>query len=349
MMDLNKWVRPSILALKPYSSARDEFSGDASVFLDANENPFNLPFNRYPDPLQLSLKQKLAQIKSVPAGNIFIGNGSDEPIDLIIRIFCEPGVHQILLAEPTYGMYRVAADVNHVEVFSVLLREDFRLDAAELLKSVSSDTRVIFLCSPNNPSGNLLSPEAVLEVLNGFDGPVVIDEAYIDFSSRFSWLPRLAEFPNLIILQTLSKAWGMAGIRLGMAFAHPGLIGLLNKIKYPYNVNILTQKTALEQLGKPEQKETWVRMILSERERLEKKLGETTCVVKVWPTHANFFLVRVTDARRIYRYLAEKGIVVRDRSKMPLCDNCLRVTVGTPDENNALLDALNDFRVADIP
>jgi histidinol-phosphate aminotransferase len=348
MMDLKKWVRPGILALKPYSSARDEFSGDASVFLDANENPFNLPYNRYPDPLQQTLKQKLAQIKSVPPENIFLGNGSDEPIDLIIRIFCEPGVHRILQTEPTYGMYRVAAEVNNVGVCSVLLREDFSLDAAEMLKSVSSDTQVIFLCSPNNPSGNILSPEAILEVLNGFKGPVVIDEAYIDFSSRFSWLPRLAEFPNLIILQTLSKAWGMAGIRLGMAFAHPFLIGLLNKIKYPYNVNILTQKAAMEQLDKPEHKEAWVRMILAERERLEKKLSKAACVVKVWPTDANFFLVRVTDARRVYEYLAGKGIVVRDRSKMPLCDNCLRITVGTPDENNVLLDALNEFRIADI-
>ncbi len=342
-MDLVKWVRPNILNLKPYSSARDEFFGEAIVFLDANENPYNQPFNRYPDPLQRVLKHKLSVLKSVPPENIFLGNGSDEPIDLIIRAFCEPGIHNIVQIEPTYGMYQVAAGINNVEVRKVMLSENFQPDAEEILKTVTPATHVIFLCSPNNPSGNALDGESVRRVLTGFEGPVVIDEAYIDFAPGLSWLPRLAEFPNLIILQTLSKAWGMAGIRLGMVFAHADFIRILNKIKYPYNVNILTQQKALEQLDFPEQKEFWVQTLLTERKKLEKDLRKIPYIEKVWPSDANFFLVRMKNARLVYEFLEGKGIIVRDRSKMPLCDSSLRMTVGTPEENRALINALCDF------
>lgn len=343
-MNLAEWVRPNILNLTPYSSARDEFSGEAAIFLDANENPFNHPFNRYPDPMQRILKKKLSAIKSVSPENIFLGNGSDEPIDLIIRTFCEPGIHNIVQFEPTYGMYQVAAGINNIKVRKVMLSNDFQLDADGLLKRVTPATRVIFLCSPNNPTGIALESESVRKVLTGFSGPVVVDEAYIDFAPGLSWVTWLKEFSNLIILQTLSKAWGMAGIRLGIVLAHPDIIGLLNKIKYPYNVNVLTQQKALEQLDFPEQKEQWVKILLSERKKLSDELQKIPFIEKVWPTDANFFLVKMNNARLVYQFLEGKGIIVRDRSKMPLCENCLRITVGTPEENRALLTALKDYK-----
>jgi histidinol-phosphate aminotransferase len=339
-MNLEKYIRNNILTLKPYSSARDEFSGEAMVFLDANENPFNQPYNRYPDPLQRELKSRIGKIKGVSAENIFLGNGSDEPIDLLIRAFCEPGIHNIVQIEPTYGMYQVAAGINNVEVKKTLLTDNYQLDAAGLLDSVDDHTRIIFLCTPNNPTGNALDTNEMIKVLNGFNGPVVVDEAYIDFAPGLSLLPRLKEFSNLIILQTFSKAWGMAGIRLGMAFASAQIISILNKIKYPYNLNILTQQKALELLVNADEMQQWVETLLAEREKLAAALNQIPYVEKVWPSDANFLLVKIKNARRVYEFLVEKGIIVRDRSKVLLCEDSLRITVGSEEENKALIEAL---------
>jgi histidinol-phosphate aminotransferase len=339
-MNLEKYIRNNILTLKPYSSARDEFSGEAMVFLDANENPFNQPYNRYPDPLQRELKSRIGKIKGVSAENIFLGNGSDEPIDLLIRAFCEPGIHNIVQIEPTYGMYQVAAGINNVEVKKTLLTDNYQLDATGLLDSVDDHTRIIFLCTPNNPTGNALDTNEMIKVLNGFNGPVVVDEAYIDFAPGLSLLPRLKEFSNLIILQTFSKAWGMAGIRLGMAFASAQIISILNKIKYPYNLNILTQQKALELLVNADEMQQWVETLLAEREKLAAALNQIPYVEKVWPSDANFLLVKIKNARRVYEFLVEKGIIVRDRSKVLLCEDSLRITVGSEEENKALIEAL---------
>lgn len=344
-MILEKYIRKNILDLKPYSSARDEFSGEAMVFLDANENPFNEPYNRYPDPLQRKLKIRIAELKGVPPGSIFLGNGSDEPIDLLIRAFCEPGIHNIVQIEPTYGMYQVAAGVNNVEVIKVLLTSDYQLDALKLLDAINKDTRIIFLCSPNNPTGNALDTGEMIKVLKSFDGPVVVDEAYIDFAPGLSLLPRLREFSNLIVLQTFSKAWGMAGIRLGMAFASPEIIAVLNKIKYPYNLNILTQLKALELLAQTEAVQNWVEILLAERRKLVFVFEELTFVEKVWPSDANFLLVKMKNARKVYEILVEKGIIVRDRSKVMLCEDSLRITIGTTDENRVLIEALKHIHI----
>lgn len=341
-MNLEKYIRKNILTLKPYSSARDEFSGEAMVFLDANENPFNQPYNRYPDPLQRELKSRIGKIKGVSPENIFLGNGSDEPIDLIIRAFCEPGIHNIVQIEPTYGMYQVAAGINNVEVKKTLLTDNYQLDAAGLLDSADDHTRIIFLCTPNNPTGNALDTTEIVKVLNGFDGPVVLDEAYIDFAPGLSLLPRLPEFKNLIILQTFSKAWGMAGIRLGMAFASSEIISILNKIKYPYNLNILTQKKALELLEDADEMKKWVETLQDEREKLANALNQILYVEKVWPSDANFLLVKMKNARKVYEFLVEKGIIVRDRSKVLLCEDSLRITVGSEEENKALIEALKN-------
>jgi histidinol-phosphate aminotransferase len=347
-MDVSKWVRPNILKLKPYSSARDEFSGEAMVFLDANENPFNKPYNRYPDPLSRELKNKIASLKGISAGKIFLGNGSDEPIDLIIRLFCEPGIHNIVTFEPTYGMYQVAADIHDIAVLKVKLTEDYQLDAEELLNMVNPNTRIIFLCSPNNPTGNVIDEGVIHKIVTEFNGIVVLDEAYIDFAPEYSWLKRLDEFPNLIILQTLSKAWGMAGIRLGMAFCQSDIVGLLNKIKYPYNLNILTQQKALELLGDLNQKETWVKLLLEEKKKLEQALTRISFVKKVFPSNANFLLVKMDDAHSVYQYLIQKGIVVRDRSGIILCENSLRITVGTPEENRVFIENLKKYPIMNI-
>lgn len=341
-MEIKKYLRKNILDLKPYSSARDEFSGEAMVFLDANENPFNVPYNRYPDPLQRKLKLRIAEIKRVAPESIFLGNGSDEPIDLLIRAFCEPGIHNIVQIEPTYGMYQVAAGINNVEVKRVLLTDDYQLDATKLLDEVDNDTRIIFLCSPNNPTGNALDTGEILKVLKGFDGPVVVDEAYIDFAPGLSLLPRLSEFKNLIILQTFSKAWGMAGIRLGMAFASAEIIAVLNKIKYPYNLNILTQQKALELLEKADEMKRWVETLLDERYKLALAMNEISFVEKVWPSDANFLLVKMKNARKVYEFLVEKGIIVRDRSKVMLCEDSLRITVGSAEENRTLIEAMKN-------
>ncbi|HPV19539.1 MAG TPA: histidinol-phosphate transaminase [Prolixibacteraceae bacterium] len=344
-MKLTNWVRASILRLKPYSSARDEYSGDALVFLDANENPFDSPYNRYPDPLQRKLKERIVVLKQVSPEAIFLGNGSDEPIDLLIRAFCEPAIHNVLRMDPTYGMYEVAAGVNNVGVIRVPLTGDYQLKASRLLAAVTPETRMIFLCSPNNPTGNALDPGEIVKVIRGFPGPVVLDEAYIDFAPGRSFLPRLAEFPNLVILQTFSKAWGMAGIRLGMAFADPEIIAVLTKIKYPYNVNILTQQAALAQLANPQEKEEWVAALLKERKKLATALSQLPQVEKVWPSDANFLLVKVKNARKVYEFLVRQGIVVRDRSGVTLCGESLRISVGKAEENELVIKITTIFNV----
>ena len=342
-MNINNLLRKNIQNLKPYSSARDEYSGDAMVFLDANENPYNEPYNRYPDPLQKEVKQKISSIKNVPANNIFLGNGSDEPIDLLIRAFCEPGNDNIVTINPTYGMYQVAADTNEIEVVKVSLSADFKLDSKQVLKAVNEKTKLIFLCSPNNPSGNCLDKDAMLEIVLNFSGLVIIDEAYIDFAPGKSLLPEIEKYPNLVILQTFSKAWGMAGIRLGIAFASKEIISVLNKIKYPYNINILTQKKALELLDNKDQVDIWVKKLIDEREKMTKYLAKFHFVTRIYPSEANFLLVSMTDARGVYNYLVESGIIVRDRSKIHLCDNSLRITIGTMEEDNVLLQALKEY------
>ena len=342
-MELNKLLRKNIQTLKPYSSARDEYTGEAMVFLDANENPFNEPYNRYPDPLQKELKERIAALKEIEAQHIFLGNGSDEPIDLLIRAFCEPGIDNIITLNPTYGMYQVAADINNVEVKQISLNETFDLDNDLVLDAVDNNTKIIFLCSPNNPTGNSLDPEKMISLINQFEGLVVIDEAYIDFAPGKSLLPRLAEFPNVVILQTFSKAWGMAGIRLGMAFASKAIIDVLNKIKYPYNLNILTQQKALELIQNIDEMKRWVKLIIAERIKMADLLKDYPFVVKIYPSDANFLLVKMFDAKGIYDYLVERGIIVRDRSKIHLCEDSLRITMGTSEEDNLLLNALNDL------
>ena len=344
MKTLKELTRPNIWALKPYSSARDEYNGAAaSVFLDANENPYNLPHNRYPDPLQRDLKAELTRIKQVKAENIFLGNGSDEAIDLVFRAFCEPGVDNVVAIDPTYGMYKVCADVNNVEYRKVLLDDAFQFTADALLAATDEHTKLIFRCSPNNPTGNDLLRTEIEKTLAAFSGLVIIDEAYNDFSSAPSFLQQLDKYPNLVVFQTFSKAWGCAAIRLGMAFASAEIISIVNKIKYPYNVNQLTQQQALSMLQRYDEIEGWVKELIAERGRLMDAFSTLTCVKEIFPSDANFFLARVTDAGAIYNYLVAKGIIVRNRSSISLCGNCLRVTVGTPAENKTLLEALQAY------
>lgn len=339
-IDVKSLVRKNIRTMKPYSSARDEYKGEAEIFLDANENPYPSPYNRYPDPLQWKVKEKLAEIKGIPPTQIFLGNGSDEAIDLLIRAFCEPNQDSILITEPTYGMYAVCAEVNAVNVQQVLLTPDFDIDLDAFPKTFDASTKVIFLCSPNNPTGNLLSREKIREVLNRFYGLVVVDEAYIDFAKSKSFIHELDKYPNLVVLQTFSKAWGLAGLRLGMCYASKDIIDILNKIKYPYNVNIRTQELALDALENAYRKDIWVEEILESRSKLIKSLKGLRITEKIFPTDANFVLVKVQDAPFAYRHLTEQGIIVRDRSKVILCYNCLRITVGTPEENEKLIEAL---------
>ncbi|MGL5272171.1 MAG: histidinol-phosphate transaminase [Phocaeicola sp.] len=344
MKTLQQLTRPNVWALKPYSSARDEYSGvEASVFLDANENPYHAPYNRYPDPLQHEVKQHLSELKGVTPNSIFLGNGSDEAIDLLFRAFCEPGVENVVAIDPTYGMYQVCAEVNNVDYRKVLLDENYNFKATQLLAAADENTKLIFLCSPNNPTGNSLQANEIEKVLNEFDGLVVVDEAYIDFSPQRSWLEMLSQYPNLVVLQTFSKAWGCAAIRLGMAFASPQIITLLNKIKYPYNVNILTQQEALRILADAAQVKNWVEILLEERTRLVTAFEALACCEKVYPTDANFFLAKVSDAKGLYDYLVSKGIIVRNRTTVSLCYNCLRITIGTPEENNQLLTAIQNY------
>lgn len=344
MKPLQELTRPNIWCLKPYSSARDEYKGAvASVFLDANENPYNMPHNRYPDPMQRELKTELSKIKKVPPEFIFLGNGSDEAIDLVFRAFCEPRIDNVVAIDPTYGMYQVCAEVNDVEYRKVLLDENFQFSADRLLAAADEHTKMIFLCSPNNPTGNDLLRGEIEKLLLRFEGLVILDEAYNDFSAAPSFLQELARYPNLIVLQTFSKAWGCAAIRLGMAFASPEIIGILSKIKYPYNVNQLTQQQAMEMLHRYYEIERWVKTLKEERGNLEAEFARLPCVVKMFPSDANFFLVRVTDAVKIYNYLVGKGIIVRNRHSVSLCGNCLRVTVGTRIENEKLVEALKEY------
>ena len=344
MISLEKLVRPNIWSLAPYSSARNEYAGrEARVFLDANENPYNQPFNRYPDPLQLELKAQIARVKGVPAECIFLGNGSDEAIDLPYRIFCQPGRDNVVAIEPTYGMYRVCADINDVEYRTVQLDGHFQITADRLLAACDSQTKLIWLCSPNNPTGNCLVREEIVKVIEGFEGIVIVDEAYSDFSAQQPLRTDLAKYPNLVVLNTMSKAWGCAAIRLGMAFASQEIIGLFNKVKYPYNVNQLTQQQALESLRDPFEVDKWVKMLLLERGRMADAFKLLPICEEVYPSDANFFLARMTDAQRIYDYLVDKGIIVRNRTRVTLCNNCLRITVGTKTENNELIAALRQF------
>ena len=341
MKQLKDLVRPNIWQLAPYSSARNEYSGhEAHVFLDANENPYNAPYNRYPDPLQTEVKARLSTIKRVPAECIFLGNGSDEAIDLVYRVFCRPEIDNVVAIEPTYGMYKVCADINDVAYRPVLLDEHYQMDADKLLAACDDNTKAIWLCSPNNPTGNNLSVEEIEKVLRGFGGIVVVDEAYSDFSTVPVFRKRLAEFPNIIVLNTMSKAWGCAAIRLGMAFASKEIIQLFNRVKYPYNVNLLTQRQALEELNNTEAVTKWVSLILSERKHMIQAFRELPSCIEVYPTDANFFLAKMTDAQGIYNYLVEKGIIVRNRTRVTLCKDCLRVTIGTKTENAELMSAL---------
>ena len=344
MKELKQLVRPNIWSLSPYTSARDEYQGkDAKVFLDANENPFNDPVNRYPDPLQRDLKVRIAAIKDVPVQDIFLGNGSDEAIDLMYRIFCTPGVDNAVAIEPTYGMYGVCADINGVEYRRVLMNDDFQPSYDKIMAAVDANTKLVFFCSPNNPSANNIDRTVIDRVLDNFDGIVIVDEAYIDFAGVPSYLRQLESRPNLIVLQTFSKAWGMAGIRLGMAFAQPEIIGIMNKVKYPYNINLLTQQRAMEEVMQYNRVQGWVDSILKERTRLMEEFAKLDCCIKVYPSDANFFLARVKDAAATYNYLVDQGIIVRNRSKIALCGNSLRVTIGTAPENNALIDSLKKF------
>ncbi len=344
MKSLQELTRPNIWALKPYSSARDEYSGKtASVFLDANENPYNAPNNRYPDPLQKELKALIAPVKKVKPEQIFLGNGSDEAIDLLFRAFCRPGIDNVVAIHPTYGMYQVCADINDVEYRKVLLDEKFQFKAEDLLRASDENTKLIFLCSPNNPTGNNLDAKEIITLLQEFQGIVVVDEAYIDFSDQPSFVGILDEYPNLVILQTFSKAWGCAAIRLGMAFASPDIIGIFSKIKYPYNINLLTQQEALRMMQRHYEVQRWISTLLEERARLMQAFTQLPCCKKVFPTDANFFLTRVSNAKAIYDYLVDQGIIVRNRSNITRCEDCLRITVGTRPENDALLEALRNY------
>lgn len=345
--NLDRLVRENIKKMTPYSSARHEFSGAATIFLDANENSFGSPlpqnYNRYPDPLQLSLKEKISNIKGIPVQNIFLGNGSDEAIDLLFRIFCEPGKDNIIIFPPTYGMYEVCAEVNNVEVKKVPLTSGFQLDLDAIEASVDENTKLIFVCSPNNPTGNSINRGDIEVLLNSFDGILVIDEAYINYARQKTFIPELTEYPNLVILQTLSKAWGLAGLRLGMAFAGQPVIDYMNKVKYPYNINTATQQLALEALGNISSVNNWTKTTVDQKEFLQAELFKLSITQTVYPSDANFILVQLTGAKKIYEYLSAKGIIVRDRSKVILCDDCLRITIGTPEENKQLIEALKQY------
>ena len=345
IFNIDNLVRENIKALKPYSSARDEFKAfdKEMVFLDANENPFENGVNRYPDPQQTDLKMELSKLKAIPVNQILLGNGSDEVLDLIFRAFCEPKQANIITSPPTYGMYNVLANINNVEERAVQLTTCFEPNIAQILKVMDKNSKVLFLCSPNNPTGNSFSNEAVEVLLNAFPGVVVIDEAYIDFSSQKSWLDRLNEFPNLIITQTLSKAYGMAGIRLGICYASSEIIAVLNKIKPPYNVNELTQQRAVKRVLNQNKVQHEIEILLEERKKLLIKLKSISFIEKIYPTDANFVLIKVDNAAKRYHELLEKGIVIRNRTTQPLCENSLRLTIGTKNENNFLIKTLREI------
>lgn len=345
MISLEKLTRKNIWNLAPYSCARNEFSGTtAKVFLDANENPYGGPYNRYPDPLQLKLKSMIEKVKGIPTDYTFLGNGSDEAIDLVYRCFCEPKEDNVVAIEPTYGMYKVCADINDVEYRPVLLDENFQITAKALLSECDSHTKVIWICSPNNPTGNDINREEIVKVLESFDGIVVVDEAYSDFSHKRPLRFELPRYPNLIVLNTLSKAWASAAIRLGMAFASPEIINIFNKVKYPYNVNLLTQEQAMKILSDPYEVDRWIQLITNERSRMIEAFQSLSICEKVYPTDANFFLAKVTNAQSIYEYLVKQGIIVRNRTRVQLCKDCLRITVGNRNENAELLGALRQYK-----
>lgn len=343
-MEIRELFRDNIRHLAPYSTARDEYEGDLGIYLDANENPYENGYNRYPDPHQKILKERIAEIKGVDAERIFIGNGSDEAIDLVYRVFCEPRIHNVVSIAPSYGMYEVAAHTNDVEFRKVQLNVDFELDAQAILEATDENTRAIFLCSPNNPSGNLLDGAEVKKILDGFAGIVVVDEAYIDFAGTPGMLLLLQAYRRLVVLQTLSKAWGMAGLRLGLAFADPEIIATMSRVKYPYNINGITQKIVLHQLEDTVPVWQEVAEIRKERNGLVKELKALPLIKKVFPSDANFVLVRVDEPRKLYDTLIEAGIIVRDRSRIKGCEGCLRITVGTPEENRRLIEILKSYK-----
>lgn len=347
--NLENILRKNIKNLKPYSSARSEFKGKEGVFLDANENAFGSPletnYNRYPDPLQLDVKDKLSKIKGLPIQNIFLGNGSDEAIDILYRAFCEPGIDNVIVCPPTYGMYEVSACINDVEIQKVpLTKETFQLDTENILKAIDKNTKLIFICCPNNPTGNGVKWDAIKTILENFQGIVVIDEAYINFAKYRSLIPELLNYPNLVILQTLSKAWGLAGLRIGMAFASEPIIDIFNKIKPPYNINSVSQKLALEALNNIDKINAWIKETVAERDKLMMELANLSFITKVYPSDANFILVKTNDPLAIYHYLVSKKIIIRDRSKIELCEGCLRITVGTKEENKQLIETLKTYQ-----
>jgi histidinol-phosphate aminotransferase len=347
MFQLDRLLRDNIRQLVPYSSARDEFKGEAQVFLDANENSLGSPltrwYNRYPDPLQWKVKEALSRVKGVAPEHIFLGNGSDECIDILYRAFCVPGKDNVIINPPTYGMYEVSAHINDVEVRRARLLDDFQLDLVHLETLVDENTKIIWICSPNNPTANSMNRQDVEIVLNNFPGLVVIDEAYINFSRHRSFIQELSDYPNLVVMQTMSKAWGLAGLRLGMAFASQAIIEVYNKVKPPYNINQATQELALQAMENTDQVNEMIRALVTMREQMTGQLANLSIVKTIYPSDANFVLVKVTDAKAIYQYLLEKGIVVRDRSKVELCEGCLRITVGTERENHQLLEALGRY------
>ncbi len=345
--DITKLIRPNVKKLVPYSSARDEYTGSGSLLLDANENPFNNPYNRYPDPHQVELKRKIGKLKNISEKQIFVGNGSDEAIDILFRIFCEPGLDNVVSIHPTYGMYKVCADINNVELRRVSLGHDFGLDTGSLKAACDKNTKLLFLCSPNNPTSNSFDPEEMLQLADQLEVIVVVDEAYIDFSNRESLKNRVSTHPNLVVLQTFSKAWGLAGIRLGIAIGDPELIRFMDRVKYPYNLNMLTQDMAIEALNEEGKVEQWIKVILSERAVLERELARFRFIEHIYASDANFLLVKVNEPKKVYNYLVKKGIIIRDRSNVALCEGCLRITVGTREENLQLTEALMQYEQAE--
>lgn len=347
MFNLQQILRKNIKELVPYSSARDEFKGEASVYLDANENsygsPLNESFNRYPDPLQFKVKKRLSEIKGVPPRNIFLGNGSDEAIDILFRAFCNPGSDNVITVPPTYGMYEVSANINDVEVRKIKLKTDFQLNMEGIAEAIDKHTKIIFICSPNNPTGNSINRDDIETILANFNGLVVIDEAYINYSRQKTFIQELTEYSNLVVLQTLSKAWGLAGLRVGMAFASEEIIEIFNKVKPPYNINEASQALALEALQNVEQVNNWIKETVAEREKLKTELNSLESVLTIYPSDANFILVKTIKPKEIYQFMVNRGIIVRDRSKVELCEGCLRITIGTPNENELLIEAFKNF------
>jgi histidinol-phosphate aminotransferase len=349
MFNLQTILRENIKNLTPYSSARDEFQGEASVYLDANENAFGSPldeqYNRYPDPLQYNVKKRLSEIKGVPIRNIFLGNGSDEAIDILFRSFCNPGVDNVIIVPPTYGMYQVSANINDVEARKVHLTADYQLNLEGIAEAIDDRTKMIFICSPNNPTGNSIDRADVETLLANFNGIVVVDEAYINYSRQKTFIQELTEYGNLVVLQTLSKAWGLAGLRLGMAFASEEIIEVMNRVKPPYNINEATQQLVLKALQNVEQVNQWIKQTLLERDKLVLALKDFDFVLDIYPSDANFILVKTTDAKGIYNHLVGQGIIVRDRSKVELCEGCLRITIGTSEENTILIEQLESLKL----